>query len=667
MRLAAVSVFSAVGILSGCADSTGLGPAKVEVTIMSQNGPDVVQPSPSEITVTCSVGLNAMNEGGVPATWLDSWVLVFAGPDRSRAVDTLQIDAATMEQAWGSRTVEPANRAISGWTFTASVPFAITFVFRYRGRTDFAKESRPSFHCGPEVPLGTLPPTFTALSAEPSAGEIQSGDSVRVTYTAESTVGLWETSVRFSGACELAQTFPEVFALTVTRSLKLFVPSGCTPGQMLEITVEATDVALRGIGMRLSLPYVDRTPPTVGGLINYGLSNRLQPFVFAGDTLTGGVGAADNNRLAGAFWEVWPAGKRDSVKMAEQSLSQPFAIPIPDTWIGKIQMRLYSRDAAGLVSDTLVSPPESIRVYPTVTRPLRYTLPILDIRAVAPDLRRNRAWVLMQEHNVPVHRLFGVSLTSMALVDTIAVHGGWDLDLTPGGDSLIATAGYGLDVIDLTTVPPTVSHLTLASVDSSRGQYAQNVRVAANGKVFVILVGQTLNDNQLVEVDLAAGTDHVRTDAGNGGLIGGVWLEPSLDRSVLFLKGSEGIQKYVSATDAFSAPQALHSQSVGGLAVDATGAHVSVGWDFYDGAMQFLRLLDTPSPYPSIPMLLSPDGSTYYHALWPHGILSGDTQTGYLIDRQRTPQSLYMKMASDGSKIIFVDAQFGRLGVMDLQ
>ena len=665
MRLGAVLLVLAVGVLSGCGDSTGLGPTRVEVTILSVTGPDVVQQSPSEFTVSCSVVFDAMNRGGGRATWVDSWVLVYAGPDRSVPVDTVEIPAAIMEQAWGGATLEPSDRLISGWTFSANVPFAATFVFRYRPQAGLPKAVSASFSCGPDVPPGAPPPTFKTLSVEPAAGEIQSGQTVRVTYTAESSVGLWETSVMLSGACEAEYRFPEVFALSTTRTVAVLVPPGCTLGLPLDVTVGATDVALRGVGARFSFTYVDRKPPVIGVGLNYGLSNTGQGFFFAGDTLTGSVTADDNNRLAGVFWEVWPTGKRDSVLLAEQGLYHPLAIPIPDGWVGKIQIRAYSRDAAGLVSDTILRPPDSLRIYPTAARPVRYTQPILDIRAVAPDLRRNRAWVLMQEHNVSVHRVYGVSLTSMALVDTIVVRGGWDLDLTIGGDSLIAASGYGLNVIDLRPSPPVVSYVPLTSIDSTR-QYIQLVRVAGNGKVFVILVGQTLNDNKLVEVDLVAGTDHVRTDAGNGGVIDGVWLEPSLDRSVMFLKGSQGIQKYVSGTDTFGPPQPFNA-SGGGLAVDATGSRVTVGWDLYDGAMQFLRVLDTPSQYPSIPALLSPDGSTYYHALWPYGILSGNTQAGNMIDRTRTPQSLYMKMAPDGAKIIFVDAQFGRLGVMDLQ
>ncbi len=660
MRLGAVAVFIAIGILSGCGDSTGPGRANVQVTVLSQSGPDIAQPTPSEISITCSVGLNAINTGGPPATWADSWMLFFAGPNRSVPVDTFKISAATMEQAWGAATIEGGHNQYSGWTLTANVPFAVTFVFRYRSGLGLPREVRTSFQCGPDVPSGGAPPSFKSVGIQPATGEIQSGDSVLVTYTAESTVGLWETIVVMSGACDAASSFPEQFTTTVTRTVKLFVPAGCTLGRPLDIAVQAFDIALRGVQTGTSLTYVDRTPPTVGAWFGIGGSPTLAGFFFTGDTLVGAVGAADNNQLSAAFWEVWPVGKRDSVHRAEQSLAEPFTIPIPDTWVGKIQMRFYSRDAAGLVSDTILSPPDSLRIYPTVGRLVRYTQPILDIYALAPDMRRHKAWVLKPQ------RVYGVSLASMALTDTIAVRGGWDLDLTPGGDSLIVGSSYGLDVIDLRASPHTVTHVTLTSVDSTRGQYPQLIRVAANGKVFVITLGQTVNDNVLVEVDLKAGTDRVRTDAGNGGVVNGVGLEPSLDRSLLFLKSSLGIQKYVSATDAFSAPVPV-SLPGGGVAVDATGSRVTIGWDLYDGALQFLRHLDTPAQYPTMAAALSPDGTTYYHATWPWGILSGNAQTGQLIDRQRTPQSLYMKMAPDGSKIIFVDAQFGRVGVIDLQ
>jgi hypothetical protein len=666
MRFGAVLVVLAVCILSGCRDSTGPDSARVEVKVLSVTDPYIAQPTPSEITVSCDVVLDALNRGGGRATWIDSWLLVYVGPDRTVAIDTVEISAAIMEQAWGGATLEAGDRHLSGWTFTADIPFAATFVFRYRAQIGSANELRASFTCGPDVPLRSPPPTFTSVIVEPSTGEIQSGDSVRVTYTAQSSAGLWETSVRLSGACEAKQIFAELFVLSTTRTVKMFVPAGCTLGLPLEVTVQATDIALRGDARVATLTYVDRTPPVIGVGLNYGLLNTLQPFFFAGDTLTGGVTALDNNRMAGAFWEVLPAGRRDSVLLAEQSFLLPLTIPIPEAWAGKIQIRAYSRDAAGLVSDTILRPPDSLRIYPNSARPVRYTQPILDIRAVVPDLRRNRAWVLMQEHNVSVHRIYGVSLTSMALTDTVVVRGGWDLDLTISGDSLIAGAGYGLNVIDLRASPPAVTYVPLTSVDSTRFQVPERVRVAGNGKVFLILVGHTLDDNKLVEVDLTAGTDHVRTDAGNGGVIDGVWLEPSLDRSVLFLKGALGIQKYDGGTDTFSPPQPFNL-SQGGLAVDATGSRFTVGWDLYDGAMQFLRVLETPSQYPTIPALLSADGSTYYQALWPHGILSGNTETGNLLDRQRTPQSLYMRMAPDGSKIIFVDAQFGRLGVMDLQ
>ena len=665
MRLGAVAVLMAVGILSGCSDSTGAGPGKIDLTVTSVSGPDIVPSGPSLLTITCGVGLSATNTGGASITWLESRVLFYAGPDRSAPVDTLQITAATLEQAWGAATLDAGQNEWSGWSFSANVPFTMTLVLRYRTLAGFPKEARASFDCGPEIPPASAPPVFKALSIQPAAGEIESGDSILVTYTAESAAGLWQTLVILSGACTDTSIIAEQFATTVTRTVTRHVPPGCTLGSPLDVAVQVFDIGLRGVQSGVSLSYVDRTPPTIAAwFAGQATSNILAGFFFAGDTLAGTIGAADNNQLSGALWEIRPAGTRDSVRRAEQSLAQPFAIQIPDAWVGKIQMRLYSRDVAGLVSDTVVVPPDSLRIYPTVGRLIRYTQRFPMIYAVAPDVRHGRAWIMTFDPATGP-RVYGVSLATMALSDTIVVRGGWDLDLSAGGDSLIAGAGYGLDVIDLSSSAHRVTHIAVASIDSTRGQYPQLVRTAANGKVFLILLGQTADDNKLVEVDLAAGTDRVRTDAGSGGVVGGAWLEPSLDRSVLFLKGSQQIQKYVSATDAFTAPIS-HNSSGGSLAVDATGSRVTLGWDLYDGALQYLRTLDTPAPYPTMASALSPDGGTYYESVWPRGILSGDAQTGHLIDRQRAPQTFYMKMAVDGSRLFFIDEPGQRVGVMDL-
>lgn len=669
MRLGAVPVLVAIGILCGCGDATApAASTRVGIAVMSVSGPEIFQPSPSETRIQCTATLHAAATGSGSATWVDGQVFFFAGPNRSDAIDTLPLNTSDLEQAWGAAEIRAGENLYTAWQFQANVPFGVTFRFRYRSR-GLPESVDASFNCGPDVPAGSSPPALKQAVLHPSSGEIESGDTLTVTYTATSQVGLWETAVVVGGACETEVHFTEAFAPSVTRTVKLAVPTGCRLNAALDVDVQAFDIALRGVGARVSsgLTFVDRTPPEVGVWFGHNVVPDLGGFFFAGDTLRGRVGAADNNQLSGAFWEVWPAGWRDSLRLSEQSLAADFVIPIPDAWVGRIQMRFYSRDAAGLTSDTLYRPPDSLRIYPTVVRPMRFTPPILDIRAVTLDMRRNKAWVLMQEHNVFVYRVYGVDLGTMEMTDTIPVtKHGWDLDMTPSGDSLIVLSGYGFAVIDLRTSPRTETLFRLGSVDSTIGQYPQAVRVAANGKIFVILVGQTVQANKLLEVDLSAGTDRVRTDAGAGGVIGGVGLEHSLDRSVLFLNGSQGIQRYVSATDAFSAPRP-HSSAGGGLAVDATGSRVTIGWDLYDGALQFQRRMDTPSPYASIPAALSPDGKTFYHAVWPQGILSSTADDGRLVDRQRTPQTFYLKMFRDGTKLVFADAQFGRLGVMDLR
>lgn len=552
VRLGAVSILLAVVILSGCGDATGPDTTTVAVEILSVSGPDISQSGPSETNISCGVAFSAHATGAGSATWVDALVLVFAGPDRSTAVDTIQIAAPDLQAAWGAADIEAGQDQTSAWTLTANVPFGLKFIFRYRNQVRAVRTTSASFTCGPDIPPGSAPPTLKNVSVQPGSGEVESGDTLLVSYTAESAVGLWETQVVVSGACDAQFSFPERFATSATRTVPIYVPAGCQLGSLIAVKVRAMDIGLRSVEAALNpgLTFVDRTPPEVGVWFGNGGSPELDNFYFAGDTILASIGAGDNNAMSAAFWQASPAGWRDSIRSSEQSLAYQTIIPIRDDWVGPFQLKVYARDAAGLFSDTLVKSPKGGRIYPTVLRPTRFTPPIIYIHAMALDARRNKAWVLVQDPNPSVPRVYGVDLRTMAMTDTIRLtSGGWDLDMTAGGDSLIVLESYGFAVIDLGT--RTETRFPIRSVDSTIGQYPQAVRVAGNGKIFVVAAGQTAQANTLIEIDLPAGTDHVRTEAGANGVVDGVWIEPSLDRSVLFVKGYQRIQQYVSATDAF--------------------------------------------------------------------------------------------------------------------
>src|ERR1700752_456540 len=293
MRLGAVALLMAVAILSGCGDATGPGTAKVEVAVLSVSGPDISQPSPSETTISCGVTFSAHATGSGSATWEEALGLVFAGPDRSTAVDTIHIAAANVQAARGATEIAGGQDQASAWALTSTIPFGLRFIFRYRNQARAVRTTNASFTCGPDVPPGSAPPTLKNLSIQPGSGEVESGDTLLVSYTAESPVGLWETRVIVSGACEAEVNFSERFATSATRTVPIHVPGGCRLGSPIAVNVRAFDIALRGVEAALypSLTFVDRTRPEVGVWFGVGGSTELDNFYFTGDTILASIGA----------------------------------------------------------------------------------------------------------------------------------------------------------------------------------------------------------------------------------------------------------------------------------------------------------------------------------------------------------------------------------------
>ena len=178
-----------------------------------------------------------------------------------------------------------------------------------------------------------------------------------------------------------------------------------------------------------------------------------------------------------------------------------------------------------------------------------------------------------------------MSLSTMTATQTLSITPE-DLDVTPGGDSVIvALGGAGLGIIDLRESPLTVSVLPLAPVDSTGAAGARFVRTLSNGKVFVTAAG-----SYLVEVDLATGVQRVRRDAGNNGYINGAALGRSLDRSVVVLDGSGNyFQRYDVSTDSFwPAQPVVRSRGRSGARLHRAACRGRAG-DYYDSSLQPLE------------------------------------------------------------------------------
>jgi hypothetical protein len=655
---------------AACGDSTGPDTDDITVTVSVDglDAPVVYERSPGAWVIECHVELSATATG--PATWLDATLLFYAGPHRATPIDSVQIAAADIQGAWGAPGIAPGQTQHVTWSASASIPFGASIVHRYKTSHGRIRSAEVRFTCGPDLPPVVVPPAISNLTLQPASGEIEPGDALTVQYSAASEMGLWTTRVTLTGACTEEREVAERFVHTVTRTIVIPIPRTCTLGAPLAVTVFATDAAAQRTTAAApqALAVVDRTPPQVWGQ-NWPVGTR---YYFVGDTLQPQVGAFDNHSVQSVIWEVEPGGVRDSVLGPGGWF---VSIPIRPEWAGqKIQIRLFARDASGLVSDTLIAPLDSLGIYPSVTRPtMSTTLAGEDAEDLVIDQARG-ALYLMQQLNRGRVSVF--SLAERRITETIPLPtGAMDLDLTVSGDSLVLALPYsrGLGIIDLSQSSRTVTLLPLRSLDSTLSQAPYQVRVAANGKAYVGLAGPSAAANRLLEVDLGTGAERLLTDAGHNGLTGGAGFDRSFDRTVLVLaqRFEDLLQRYDVAADAFGPIQSR--VNVGGpLRIDRTGAHVSVGLDIYDGDLAFQRRVAAPYPGLYVPgAALSPDGEYLYQAIALGGIARTRTSDGVLLDRSPTPFSAsgYLRMSPDGTMLVIMDSFNGTLKIatMDLR
>jgi hypothetical protein len=163
---------------------------------------------------------------------------------------------------------------------------------------------------------------------------------------------------------------------------------------------------------------------------------------------------------------------------------------------------------------------------------------------------------------------------------------------------------------------------------------------------------------KLLEVDLATGAERDRPDAGRDGDTGAGEPERSHDGTTLAGNWSGCLQRYDIVGDSFGPCQ---KPRVGDWppSVDATGEHIALGTDVYDGSLQFLRRVHTTISENSIaPTALSVDGEYLYLALskW---VLRSRVSDGALLDRFAIPsEPTSIRASPDGRMLVIVENHF---------
>ncbi len=647
------------------------------VGVVAQDEPILSVGQDSFPTIRCVIHVRATATGPGKATWLDAKLRFYFGIDRSRPVDSTSVPAEIVQQGWGKPDIQAGETPQSSIAFTANIPFGAGVVFRYRADPGGGvKTTEIRFDCGP-APSRASPPLITALTVETPTAPPQPGDTLAVDYSVTSDAGLWATILALSGPCDARWTYAEGLEHSVARVIHVPIPVTCRLGTPLSISISAFDAAAltasRGVTPGITL--VDRTPPHVTALLfpptGGSASEHLAGEYFVGDSLYFIYIASDNYQLRTLVWEVRPSGFRDSLAVSGQSASPWLKVPIRPDWTGPIQLRLYARDAAGLTSDTVASPLDSIRVFPTITRPTVSATVDGEIRDLAIDPRRGVLY-LMQTNQ---QRILVMSEATLAVSDTIPLGGSSDLDLTAGGDSLIVAlpSRRALGVIDLRQSPLAVTLLPLTALDTTTlDQRPWHVRVAASGKAFVALQGSVPCACTLLEVDLATGVERLRTDAGDAGNVGGGLLEASRDRLYLALNGGPDLfQAYDVIADAFGARGSAIPYDWR-PSIDGTGQHVAVNLDIYDRALQFVRRVHSPIlPGGAISTAFSGDGLLLYQGAGYSGIVRSRVSDGAMLDRSLTPfLPALIRVSPDGTMLIIVDSNCcatSRIATMDLR
>jgi len=662
-------------LVASCKDSTGPRPA-VTVTVASLAGPSYSADSAGQQLIQCDVTLQARNPGSQGATWMTA-TFAFYAPDGSTsafAVDT--VPAETVGSSWGAPSIGPGATQTARWSVEGSIPFVLKIRFSYQMGGGAADASVVSVTCEPSARPGP-PPTITMLQYQPYTS-LQPGDTLHLSYAATSPVGLWETLIHLTGACDTTLRVPEQVKLAVAHDVALVMPAACRLGVPISVTAASYDVRLQETSRSLTLPaLVDHRSPVLSANVSTPYSAWAQAasflgYLFTGDAIEVNVTATDNHALHRIYWEVRPVGLRDSLLVSGPDAFRTITIPSRASWTGPIRLVLYAKDESGNVSDTIATAAGAIEVAPNVgPTPTLASIPG-DITDVAFDAKRNVIYLLQSNS----YKIAVFSPATLTVVRTIALPDNAPaFDLSPSGDSIITVLmnSKAIGVVDLTQASPALTTVPLTDLAST--YRLLNVRVASTGRVLFVAQHTAVDSasKRLYSYDLAGGVLRLRLDTPDLGYESSGPLERSTDGTVVVVNGEAGaFLRYDAATDRFEPAQTARVQDTR-PSVDATGAHIAVSGDLYDRSLQYLLTVRAAMSGEG-PAAISSDGQTHYLAIAPTytqlGIVRSRVSDGSIVDHIPAPLLITMlRVSPDGSTLVVVESyNFGpaRIGLVNL-
>ena len=672
MRIPHLAIAASVALAAlsaSCREATTKPDLGVLLTLAPMDAPQYGADSIGRQLIGCDATLYAKNAGSRRIVWLDATFTFTAALDSTAVAAVQTVPAQTIAGSWGGPALGPDSEATARWRITAGAPFRLRIRFFYDHEDGSGFDSTAvSLSCAPALTPGP-PPTVTTLGVKPDTAE--PGDTLLISYAATSGIGLWQSVIQLSGACDTTLLFPEDLHGADERVTPLVVPAACKLHLPLTVTAAAFDALLQGASRSVTLPgLVDHRPPavTASAWLPYMPEWTSLPLAnFAGLVVSGGrlslyYRATDNQDVRTVYWGFDPAGYRDSARVSGTVVNGAVAIVPPNSAAGPQQLRVWVADTSGNVSDTVSTAPGAVDVVGAVgPAPTMTTVPLAaQVSDVAYDAKRGVLYLLQSY----LYKLVAISLAQPAVVWSLALPDYVQaIDLSPSGDSLVGPLlnSGALGVVDLTQPTPTLATVPLAGLDS--GFRLLDVRVAANGLALVVAEHNGSNPSActatcLYAYSLGSGTGRFRLDAPVFALYDPVGvLGRSADGSTIVLNANPGaFLRYDAAADAFG-PERTAQCAAQRPALDATGAHVAIGGTLYDSSLQVVQTMQA-AVTGCRQAQLSPDGRTHYMTEgWgaSQGVLRSRASDGALLDYVPVGAGiLTMQLSPDGTALAVV-------------
>jgi hypothetical protein len=639
LRILAAGALLALG---ACKDSTGPEPEVPDLTVQvttTTSAPLLMRGVEGEQMVECLITFMATATGDASARgqWTGGVLRYFVGTS-AQAVDSLVMPDWEVRQVFGGE-FGPGEPREAGLGLRSFVPFSLEIELRYRVTgAQATHKATARTTCG--VPTGQPgpAPVVSGFSVVPPAGDLEPGDTVRVTWTAAGSPSLWETGVEVIGSFEAFYPVAGDSRTTVTHTALIVVPDSAKLGEPFHVRAYAVDPWVR---VALSTEWtsaavVDRTPPQV-------LSLRTTPAMGSDAvSLVGQYATRDSMELHVLMWEnhrmayaVYDfGGARDSLPLSRYG-SDLIRIPLRPELAGATQFRVHFTDASGNRTPDFTAAPGAVRVYPV--RDAAVTSAPVPEQPHAAVADRGRVYVGLNRLELRVHSLPDLSLVrAVPLPFPVTL-----LDLTPDGGSLVA-AHNQFDRIVVMDVNATAVPAARQLEGVTR---VYGIRVAFTGRA-IALVRLTDGRTAVLEVDLGTGAQRViaagvsvpRVEDG---------VARSLDRRRMLL-GAGCV--FDVATEQIGPCRAMGTDFAGTVHGDAAGSYWGRSRDVFDANLQrVLRIEDAPGVLGQVSTIPFTGGGA-----WAGGQrgLTRVRPDGVVVERLASPPLGELRQSDDGTLLV---------------